>query len=188
MSKQKTGKTLSCKFCNKEVYIPKNRLQTFTYCSLSCKAKAGLKQITTTCSVCNTEFNHISSRCNTAKYCSRKCYYKAMNTKGSIDSKCLHCGNTFKISPSEVKYRKYCSKKCVNKASLEIWSPAFTTVRKQMASRDMINSCNRCGYSEHKHILGVHHKDRNRKNNHIDNLEILCPICHSLEHKKHISH
>lgn len=31
-------------------------------------------------------------------------------------------------------------------------------------------------------ILKVHHKDRNRKNSLPDNLEILCPNCHDLEH------
>jgi 5-methylcytosine-specific restriction endonuclease McrA len=30
--------------------------------------------------------------------------------------------------------------------------------------------------------LTVHHKDRNRKNNTRENLEILCPICHAIEH------
>jgi len=28
----------------------------------------------------------------------------------------------------------------------------------------------------------VHHKDRNRENNEIENLELLCPNCHSEDH------
>ena len=34
--------------------------------------------------------------------------------------------------------------------------------------------------------LRVHHKDRNRKNNKIDNFEILCRNCHILEHYNEI--
>jgi 5-methylcytosine-specific restriction endonuclease McrA len=32
----------------------------------------------------------------------------------------------------------------------------------------------------------VHHRDRNPHNNAFENLEVLCPTCHSLEHLKHI--
>lgn len=39
--------------------------------------------------------------------------------------------------------------------------------------------CERCGSSEH---LVVHHKDRNRHNNKLDNLETLCRKCHFAEH------
>ncbi len=42
--------------------------------------------------------------------------------------------------------------------------------------------CSRCGYKKHPEILQVHHKDRNRRNNNVDNLEVLCPNCHALEH------
>lgn len=78
--------------------------------------------------------------------------------------------------------------KCVNKASKSIWKPEFITVRKNMKTRGMIVNCQRCGYDTHPEILGVHHKDRNRKNNHSDNLEVLCPNCHSIEHGKHTVH
>jgi 5-methylcytosine-specific restriction endonuclease McrA len=42
--------------------------------------------------------------------------------------------------------------------------------------------CNRCGFDAHPEILTVHHKDRDRSNNLTDNLEVLCPNCHALEH------
>lgn len=57
-----------------------------------------------------------------------------------------------------------------------------------MKARDMIIFCNRCGYDEHPRILGVHHIDRNKKNNDLSNLEVLCPNCHSLEHSRHTVH
>ena len=41
--------------------------------------------------------------------------------------------------------------------------------------------CERCGYNK-KEILHVHHKDKNRKNNNLSNLELICPNCHYEEH------
>ncbi|MBI2599817.1 HNH endonuclease [Candidatus Daviesbacteria bacterium] len=41
--------------------------------------------------------------------------------------------------------------------------------------------CERCGYSKFQ-ILHIHHKDRNRGNNILDNLALICPNCHYEEH------
>lgn len=57
-----------------------------------------------------------------------------------------------------------------------------------MIKRDMIKQCEHCGYDKIPEILGVHHKDKNRNNNNISNLIVLCPNCHSIEHHKHICH
>jgi 5-methylcytosine-specific restriction endonuclease McrA len=57
-----------------------------------------------------------------------------------------------------------------------------------MVARGMIEKCNRCGFNSIKAILGVHHRDRDRKNNALSNLEVLCPNCHSTEHMKHTTH
>jgi 5-methylcytosine-specific restriction endonuclease McrA len=43
--------------------------------------------------------------------------------------------------------------------------------------------CERCGAKEKLHI---HHKDRNRKNNEAENLEVLCIPCHHEEHRLEI--
>lgn len=42
-----------------------------------------------------------------------------------------------------------------------------------------ITSCMRCGSTK---FLVTHHKDGNRKNNSLDNLEKICKRCHQLEH------
>jgi len=41
--------------------------------------------------------------------------------------------------------------------------------------------CERCGYKKYE-ILHVHHKNRNRNDNSMENLEIICPNCHYEEH------
>lgn len=44
-------------------------------------------------------------------------------------------------------------------------------------------SCERCGFkAKHECQLDIHHKDHDHKNNHMSNLETLCPACHRLEH------
>ena len=184
----KSGSYLKCLNCNKECYIPKNRINKFKYCSRSCGALYVRTLIKKNCKICNKEFEHISSRSNTAKYCSRTCYYKGQKLNGTITLLCMHCKKEFNGSPSHIGKRKFCSRDCQNKESHKIFKPAFSTVRKSMLRRGLINKCNRCSYDKQTKILGIHHKDRDRNNNELSNLEVLCPNCHSLEHLKHVCH
>ncbi len=41
--------------------------------------------------------------------------------------------------------------------------------------------CEKCGYKKFE-ILQVHHIDRDRNHNELDNLELICPNCHYEEH------
>jgi len=175
-----------CIHCKTTFNVPDYRKNTALFCSRSCMALHSRVQIETNCAECGSKFTHISSRVNKAKYCSPNCYHKAMSKKGKTQYHCLHCGIGFLGALSQ--NRKYCSKKCVGKSAKETFDPVFTTVRKAMLRRGLILKCNQCGYDTEPKILGVHHKDRNRKNNDLSNLEVLCPNCHSLEHSKHICH
>jgi len=38
--------------------------------------------------------------------------------------------------------------------------------------------CSVCSYDKHPIVLQVHHIDIDRNNNHIDNLQVVCPTCH----------
>lgn len=40
------------------------------------------------------------------------------------------------------------------------------------------HKCAVCGWNEDEDILEVHHIDENREHNDLENLKILCPICH----------
>ena len=51
----------------------------------------------------------------------------------------------------------------------------------RIARENLVWECSHCK-SESK--LEIHHKDRNRKNNKLSNLMILCSKCHGKEHKK----
>ncbi len=182
-----SGKFLNCIGCNKECYMPKNRLQTFKYCSRFCKDKFGCTElIKANCQICNQPFEHISSRCNKAKYCSRLCYHRSQINKGTKEFTCFYCGKIFLDSPCKI--RKFCSIECTGKSERSSWHPKYSTVRKKMIKEGMIEKCEKCGYHEIKEILGVHHIDHDRKNNAKENLMILCPMCHSIIHYKHICH
>lgn len=181
----KTGKIIICQTCNKEFYIPKNRINSAKFCSHYCRGASAMKRFKKNCEICNKEFEFIHVRKDRAKYCSRKCYYKAQHLKGTIKYECQFCNKLFRSSPSHK--RKFCSKKCVNNAKISVFDkPTFQTVRKYMAKRNLINQCQKCGFKKYKKILGIHHKDKNRNNNSLDNLVVLCPNCHSIEHIKHI--
>lgn len=47
--------------------------------------------------------------------------------------------------------------------------------------------CSKCGWNKERHDgiipTQINHKDGDRTNNHPDNLEVLCPNCHSLTEK-----
>jgi len=177
---------ITCRQCKKVFPVKPYMAETARYCSRKCQALGQCRQESRDCEICGTRFDYIHSRLNKAKYCSRKCYHRAQSVKGTVEYKCRYCERTFLDAPSHK--RVYCSQACVNKANHEVWKPTFTTVRKAMVARGKITECERCGYNSAPHILGVHHKDRDRHNNDLSNLEVLCPTCHSLEHAKHIGH
>jgi transposase len=57
--------------------------------------------------------------------------------------------------------------------------------QKAMTEADQdLYKCERCGYISTTTKLGIHHKDRDRLNNSIDNLEVLCSTCHASHHIK----
>lgn len=86
-------------------------------------------------------------------------------------------------------HKKTCSRACANKnragIKYKVGRPRdkaqeFRAIKIKLFKERGV-TCERCGYSK-KEILHVHHKDRDRKNNHFSNLEIICPNCHYEEH------
>jgi 5-methylcytosine-specific restriction endonuclease McrA len=59
-------------------------------------------------------------------------------------------------------------------------TPENTYRRIAFASKEKI--CERCGFDKHEAAIIVHHIDRDRNNNNINNLEVLCANCHAIEH------
>ncbi|MEK7149371.1 MAG: HNH endonuclease [Patescibacteria group bacterium] len=85
--------------------------------------------------------------------------------------------------------KKTCSRSCANRHRVGI-QYKINRPRDKVKSQRSIKirlldqrgkSCERCGYSRIE-ILQVHHKNRNRENNELENLELICPNCHVEKH------
>lgn len=112
----------------------------------------------------------------------------------SLELVCDHCASPFVRAKSKLDLSKsgkyFCSRECKDSAQkymVEIQPNHYGILSgqssyREKAFRHYMPVCNRCSYSNIL-ALEVHHKDRNRENNDILNLEILCANCHTIEHK-----
>ncbi len=127
------------------------------------------------------------------KYCSDRCYRAKPSTL--VAKICDNCGEEFLRRRSSLPKSKsglfFCKRKCKDEAQRMGKHNSILRPRSHkdgrssyrvIAFRNHPPRCNRCGYDECIGILKVHHRDRNRHNNVPENLEILCPNCHELEH------
>lgn len=147
--------------------------------------------ITTTCDCCGKEIQkkEYDLKRFTHKFCSKEC--RNLYSTKSKTVPCAHCGKPVVRTNSTINKstsdRFFCNKSCSASANNALtsrtrenhpnWvdgSSSYTVHKK--------DACERCGYSEHKEILQVHHIDRDRLNNVEANLETLCPNCHCIEH------
>ena len=96
---------------------------------------------------------------------------------------CSYCHKKIRRLKTELATNKsgyaYCSKECGNrhKNSLKIQNEDGTNYRRN-AFLKYSHECDICGWNKDERVLEVHHLDENRNNNKIENLRILCPICH----------
>lgn len=114
-------------------------------------------------------------------FCSKIC-------NGVADRKerpCVICKKPILASAN----KKTCSRSCSNKNRsgiiYKIGSPKDKVATQRAIKIRLLkqrgDECERCGYAK-REILHVHHKDRNKNNNNLTNLELLCPNCHYEEH------
>jgi hypothetical protein len=138
--------------------------------------------ISKTCIKCDSEFKVAAYRANTAKYCSIKC--KDGRSEHNWIA-CAVCEDNFYRPASHIKDgSKCCSIKCRGILQRTNQPPGtdIPGVKKWLKRRNMIVECEDCGYNDHPEILVIHHRDRDRTNNSLFNLAILCPNCHAIEH------
>lgn len=126
------------------------------------------------------------------KYCSRKCQFKAQ-LKGKFVY-CDICGKKIWREPKHLTHSKsgkfFCSKshqtlwrnKFYSGPNHPFWTGGEDTYRRVLLEAKVPLKCSQCGYSD-KRVLVAHHKDENRKNNKLKNLEWFCRNCHYLIHK-----
>lgn len=115
-------------------------------------------------------------------FCGMNCYGVSQRK----EKPCVVCGIAILAS----KHARTCSRACSNKyragIKYKIGRPLKDKVKNQRSLKIRLISqrgsrCERCEYKKVE-ILHVHHKDRNRNNNSLGNLELICPNCHGEEH------
>ena len=132
-------------------------------------------KITKTCEVCGKPFETVPSS-SKQHCCSPKCM-GIRRRKWPREQICMFCKKKFMARRADIRF---CSKKC---ASRKRWHNHIPKIRDcDVIPRHKMKQCARCGFNKYPQILERHHIDRNRSNNAINNLEILCPNCHDIEH------
>lgn len=138
----------------------------------------------TICAICKKSIYRRPSQIKRNKkrvFCSLTCYGASCKK----EKPCLVCGKLILASLN----KKTCSRECSNKnragVKYKIGRPKdkanIFRVLKFKLLEDKNSCCERCGYNKSQ-ILQIHHKNRNRKDNSKNNLEIICPNCHYEEH------
>ena len=135
------------------------------------------------CSICNKGIYRRPveiERNNSKAYCGQKCY--GLSQRKEIP--CVICG---KLILSGLN-KKSCSRTCsnINRTGIKykigrLKDNAHCQKALKMRLLKLRQICERCDYNKFE-ILQVHHKDRDRKNSNLNNLELLCPNCHFEEH------
>lgn len=127
-------------------------------------------------------------------FCTRKCegLFKRILTRKN----CSNCNKVIERPPHGFKNSKsskyYCSRSCAvstnNKETKKgsrhpNWKNGIGyNYRKKVIESVGLEKCKRCDWDKRPEILQIHHKDRDRRNNELSNLEILCPNCHTEDH------
>lgn len=150
------------------------------------------------CLRCGTTFTTLSTyvKRGHGKFCSISCssthsaHLRCLKRKDNCI--CAECNRSFYRPPKKAAQRKkdriFCSRTCKEAQqvvggplALPHYGEGQHSYRK-LAFSSNPKKCNRCSYNRHPEVLQVHHVDRDRSNNSIENLEVLCPTCHFEEH------
>ncbi len=147
------------------------------------------------CKICGKKFyakpRHI--RIGWGKYCSDKC--KFIGQKNGKTAVCKHCGKELYRTPKDFVNSKsgffFCNRSCHaswRNENIRIgenhpnWLTGITTYRKLLLKNAKELICKDCKISDVR-VLIVHHKDKDRNNNKLENLELLCRNCHYIRHE-----
>lgn len=161
--------------------------------------RSGQQTIAQTCVTCKQEFQAVAAevRRGNGKFCSLACSARnpARKKPKVPNTLCTFCQKPLYRTPSQLKRSKhgkvFCDRSCKESAQKDVTygiSPAHygtgegKYAYRALALSSLPNECNKCGYNKCVKALQVHHRDHDRANNALENLEILCPTCHVEHH------
>jgi hypothetical protein len=164
-----------------------------------------LKNEVVNCLNCQVEFKSYIS--DSRKFCSKSCSATFNNKKRCLINEekrkkenrkhrplknfglCLNCNvDIIRENNRNGRYPKYCSLPCqaiFRMSERVLKGIASTKTLKLFLVKNNGEKCMKCGWCEKNPItnkvpIELEHKDGNSENNNLDNLELLCPNCHSL--------
>ncbi len=167
MGKKRNGSEIKCSACEKLFYVPEYRIKTAKFCSLKCQNHTQYEKFKFNCFNCNKLCETSPCRKGLRKFCSREC-----RASFEID----------KISCQKEKRREQISKARA-KGIVGNSGPAL----RKWVLQNKENKCEICGFNEYLSCMDIHHADRNPNNNTLENLKILCVMCHRKVHRNIIS-
>ena len=136
----------------------------------------------TNCTVCKKPIYRRPSQIGNGEvFCSSACY--GISCRKEIP--CLVCGKLILAGLN----KKTCSRSCSNKHRVGIRykigrpndkAKSFRVLKLRLL-KERGKNCELCSYNKYE-ILQVHHRDRNKNNNRLENLQLICPNCHYEEH------
>ena len=141
-----------------------------------------MRKTNTECLVCKKAIYRRPSEIRSGGvFCSSVCY--GISCRKEIP--CKVCG-TLILSGLN---KKTCGRVCANRGRIgtsytgSLLRDKVTTIRriKVRILKLRGNKCERCDYNNPA-VIQVHHKNRNKKDNRLINLELICPNCHYEEH------
>jgi len=149
--------------------------------------------LTKKCEICGADFNTkpFFVKNGGGKYCSKECHHKGLKTGKELP--CFICGEKTYKTLRQIrvcKSKKYfCSKSCQTKwRNTEFigekhgnWKDGRQVYRSVLSRHKVPKTCRVCETKDER-VLAVHHIDRNRLNNILENLAWLCHNCHFLVH------
>ena len=163
MGKKRKGANLICKGCENTFYVPEYRKETAKFCSIICQNKTQYEKFKFICMQCGKQSSDSPSRKGKRKFCCIECY-NIFQTDYKNDQK-----EKRRLGISAAREKGY-----GGNSSASIRKFAFSKKEEK---------CQECGYKEYKCCLDIHHIDENPNNNTIENLAILCVICHRKVHR-----
>lgn len=182
--------SITCGICGIEFSVPKHRGESARYCSRECRNASQRKEmVALRCRQCGKGFAVHPSRIKrgSAKFCSIGCGTTFRNLRDnparraevrarisanhadvSGEKNPMH-GRRGENAPGWIDGR--------NAYGGDVW--------RKIALANKPHVCEMCGCTpKEMRLLHVHHRDRDRKNNDLSNLQVLCSTCHlTVAHK-----
>jgi len=174
----------SCANCNKPLYRKKYLLKRYDkfFCSRKCQSLFRLMPSDKRTKVYFDEQNRIIQELEgTCSWCKKPFTYKSKRGKAY---KRKYCSTQCKLEEEQVAFeKKWKAGKVTGYRNCKNFS--LSNYLRRYLFRKFNSKCQRCGWAEtnpstQKIPLTVHHIDGDPSNNKEENLELLCPNCHSL--------